>query len=192
MALVQVTSPASEPLSVTEAKAHLRVDHTSDDDLITSLISAARHHAEAFLNRALITQAWERVLDRFPCSSDRPIELRAPLQSVTSVTYTDSDGQSQTWASSNYIVDTDSKPGRLLPAYTVAWPTTRDVINAVRVRFVAGYGANGSAVPQDIRLGMLLLVGHLYEHREAVTPTAMATLPMGVEALWWPHRVVTF
>jgi uncharacterized phiE125 gp8 family phage protein len=117
---------------------------------------------------------------------------KAPVTSVTSVTYLDTSGVSQTWSSSLYLTDLPTGPhaarARITPAYAQYYPSTYDVPNAVTVRFVAGY-TNADAVPMAIKAAMLFLIGHWYMNRSAVAigsnniPTA---IPMTVEALLWP------
>lgn len=184
-----VTAPAAEPLTLAEAKLHLRVDSddTSQDTLITSLIVAAREAVEEHTRRALVTQTWDYVADAFP-DGDEPILVgKPPLQSVTTLQYVDADGVLQTWAASNYVVDTATIDGAIRLAYDVSWPSAREQYNAVQVRVVAGYGL-AAAVPASIKAAMLLLIGHLFEHRESViTGTIVAELPT-VRALLGPYR----
>lgn len=190
-----VTAPAEEPVTTAEAKSHLRVEHSADDSLIDSLIVAARERVEAFTWRALVTQTWDMVMDDFPPRSDIPIvPMKPPLQSVTSITYTDSAGESQTWDSSKYFVDAPSGPfaphGRIVPASGEAYPDTTDEINAVTVKFDAGYGA-AADVPEAIKRALLMLVGHLYEHRESVVVgTSGMDMPQGLVYLLWPYRAM--
>lgn len=189
MALTIVNAPGSEPLTLTETKSHLRVTTTDEDALITALITAARESAENYTNRAFITQTFDLTLDSFPPSIVVP---KAPLQSVTSVTYLDTDGVSQTLSTTEYTVDTKSEPGRIVESYTGEWPDTREEINAVTVRFVAGYGL-AAAVPQAIKQGMLLHIGHMYANRENVLVGVPAqVLPMSCEYLYQPYRVYQF
>lgn len=189
MALTLVTAPTVEPLTIAEAKAHLRVTSTDEDALITALIVAAREHAERFTRRALITQTWDLTLDSFPAEIVVPFPK---LQSVTSITYVDSNGASQTLLTTEYTVDTKSEPGRVVEAYDKAWPSTRDVINAVTVRFVAGYGL-AAAVPSSIKQGMLMHIGHMYANRESVNIGNISSeIPMTTEYLYMPHRVYRF
>lgn len=164
---VRVTSePAAEPVTVAEAKAYLRIDHDDEDDLFTEWIKAARAEVEAWCGRSLVTQTRQLKLDCFP---GRAIELPyPPVQSVSSVAYVDTAGDTQTWGASNYVVDLHSLPPRLDAAYGIAWPTTRDEVGAVAVTYVAGYGA-ASAVPSGIKLAIKSLVGDFHEHREATT-----------------------
>ncbi len=190
MALKVITPPASEPLDLATAKVHLRVDTTDDDALITSLITAARQYCEQYQNRAYVTQTLELTLDEFP---DMPFDLpMPPLQSVTSIKYIDKDGLETTWDPANYIVDVDSQPGRIALAYGKTLPTvTLKPVNAVKIQFVAGYGAT-AAVPQTVKQAMLLLIGAWYEQREAlVVGSTVTTVPFAVEALLWQDRVVT-
>lgn len=193
MALKLVTAPAVEPVSLAEAKLHLRVDSTDEDALISSLITAARQHAEHVTRRAFITQTWEVQMDGWPDGDTIEVPL-PPLQSVTSVSYYDAGGTEYTMPSTDYIVDTKSAPGRIVLAYGKSWPsTTLRPAAGVVVRFVGGYGSAASDVPAAIKAAMLLHIGALYEHREAViTGQTAVELPLAYEALLWPYRVVTF
>lgn len=163
MTLRLITPPAVEPVTLAEAKAHLRVTHAGDDALITALVSAAREQCEHILGRALIEQTWELTLDAFPDAIrlDHP-----PIASVTSLSYVDPAGTTQVWPAPNYYLDKASEPGWITPAYGGSWPDVRDQANAVIVRYVAGYGAAAAAVPLAIRQWLLLAIGSLYETRE--------------------------
>lgn len=189
MALTLITAPAVEPITMAEAREHLRVDHTDDDTMIALYISAARANAEAFLGIALVAQTWELTLDAFPADE---IEITlAPLIEVTSVIYLDLNGDEQTLNASEYTVDLASVPGRI--AFVTSWPSTDDVINAVRVRFIVGHSVDSpldlTDIP-DIKAGILLTIGTLYANRETVVAgTTAVQLPWGVEALLRPHRV---
>lgn len=189
MILKQTVAPAAEPVSLAEAKAHLRVDIDDDDDYISGLISAARQYVETATRRAFISQTWRLSLDRWPAGD--AIELRKPpLASVSSIVYRDSDGASTTWGTSNYIVDTDSEPGRIVLADGASWPSvTLYPVNPIQVTYVAGYGAAGSSVPQYLRHAVLLLVAHWYENREAILVGTIARdLPLAVESLIYLNR----
>lgn len=195
MALVLITAPTVEPVSLVEAKAHLRIDIDDDDVLISGLITAARSHLEGIARPklAMINQTWDYIADTWP--SGDTVELRPyPLQSVTSIKYTTSAGVETTFSSASYQVDTYSQPGRLRLKSTASWPgTALREMNGLAIRFVAGYGAAGSAVPVQLRQAILLLVGHWYENREPVLTTGMmaAPLPMTVDALFrnWRREV---
>ena len=174
------TAPTVEPLTLAEAKVHLREDLTDagNDALITSLIVAAREACEHRVRRALMLQSLEATLDAFPSASarnpDAAIELiMPPVIDVTSVTYTAADGTSTVLSSSAYTVDVRSEPARLVPAYGLSWPATQPSIAAVRVVYRAGYSTSATAataqaaVPAALRQWMLLAVGDMYERRAA-------------------------
>jgi uncharacterized phiE125 gp8 family phage protein len=176
MTLKLITAPAIEPVTLAEAKVQCRVDTdlTAEDDLLSALISTAREMAEHEIGRALINQTWERVLDAFPAAE---IELgMPPVSSIVSVTYIDAAGDSQTLASAAYTLEPDLLPGWLLPAEGYEWPDTLDTANAVRVRFVAGYGDSAPNVPAAVKSWILLTVADLYPNGDKMTPDQRAAI----------------
>lgn len=186
------TQPASEPISLEEAKAHLRVDVSDDDAYITGLIAAARQYCEGATSRAFIEQTITLELEAFPC---RAIELpRPPLISVTSVKYLNADGDLVTLvANTDYkvIASSDTEPGRIIPAYGTSWPTPgRCEEDAVQIVYKAGW-ADATDVPLTIRQAILLAVGHWYETREAVSEGPMAEVPLAVDSLLGMVKVHT-
>jgi len=191
-ALTIETAPAAEPISTADAKTHLRVSAATDDDYIDTLVVAARQYAETCRQEALITQTWKFYPNDWPAGGFIEIPM-PPLVSVTHVKYTDSDGTENTWSSSNYIVDTDTKPGRVVLADGISWPTdSLYPSNPIEIQFVAGYGA-AADVPQHIIQGMKLLVSHLYENREPyVVGQTVNEVPLAVESLLGMNRVYTF
>lgn len=188
MSLSLVTAPTVEPITLAEAKTHLRVDHTDEDALIEALIVAVRNIAETTTRRALATQTWDLKLDGFPVNGG-PIYLPLPpVQSVTYVQYVDDQGITRTWSPSLYQVDLASAPARLMPAWEETYPVTRAVLNAVTVRYVAGYGLE-PAIPQPIKQAMLLILTHLYEQRSETSPGVIIhEVPMSSLALLMPYR----
>ncbi len=181
--------PTVEPLTAAEAKSHLRVDDATDDTLIGDYIEAARQFVEAFTRRQLITATWYCYLDEFP--GEDYIQLAyPPLQSVVAsgFKYYNTDGVLTTWAATNFSVDTAAIPGRIILAYGISWPSTRDIHNAIQITFKAGYGDAATAVPEALRLAMRQLISHWYENREAVSADRQMTIPLGVERLLWPYR----
>ena len=197
MSLQLLLAPTSEPLTLDDAKLHLRVTDTAQDSLISALISAARSQAEQITRRALISQKWKLYLDRFPwpggtdyggwpqvgmglpygnmggmtsrLASWYSVELpKPPLVSVDTVAYLDSQGASQTLTSgTDFIVDVAREPARIAPAYGKYWPSTLPQIDAVQISFTCGY-ADAASVPQGIKTWMLIRIGTLYENREEV------------------------
>lgn len=196
MVLEVLTPPAEEPVSLEEAKLHLKQEVEEDDDLIEAMIAAAREWAESYLNRALVTQTIRLSLPCFP-GGCQVIELPRPrLIEVTELAYVDGDGADQVMTEDRYQVDIRREPGRLAPAYGLSWPATRRVFNAVSVTYQAGYG-DADDVPQCVKRAMLVMIGGLYENRQAFeTGTIITELKMGqlsaAEALALPERIKRF
>lgn len=189
MGLTLLIAPTEEPVSLAEAKTHLRVEHNDDDVLITSLIATARSAAEARTGRALVTQQWRQTLDAWPL--DGVIELDKPrLISVQAVSYLDSAGVRQTLDPAAYQAVTDTLVGTVQPAYATAWPGCRETPGSIRVEYTAGYG-NANAVPQPLKAWMLLAIATWYAQREAfVAGVSLAELPRAFwDGLLDPHIV---
>ncbi len=183
--------PTIEPVSLEEAKRHLRVEADGENVDIAGLIISAREWCEAHTERQFVTATWQWTLDGFPNAGATLWVPKPLLQSVTSIQYIDADGVTQTWNVSKYDVDTDLKPGRIVPAFGESWPTTRSDIDSVTIVFVAGYGAE-TAVPFKVRQAIKLLVGHWFANRESVLVGPRATTaPQAVEALLDTERMVS-
>jgi uncharacterized phiE125 gp8 family phage protein len=162
--------------------------NTTEDPEINDLIKAARQVVEEYTGRALIQQTWDLFIDGgFPISG---IVLPfPPVSSVTSVKYTDEDGNQQTWASSEYTVDTNSEPARIVLAYDKTYPAVRNVIANVEVRFVAGYGTARADVPNPINRALKSILTHLYENRsEVVVGTVVNRVPQASRYLLTPYK----
>jgi len=181
--LVRTGAPVSAALNLAEAKRHLRVLHDDDDAEIEAMVAAAEAAIEGpnGIGIALLSQTWRMSLDYFPCEIVVPL---GPVTAVTSVTYRDAAGAEQTVSGLRY--DLDQQPLRIWPARDASWPSIYCEPGAVKVTFVCGH----SELPQDLRWALLLLVGHFYENREAVTIDANAAeLPMGVASILERYRV---
>lgn len=154
----RITTP-TEPVTLAEAKLHLRVDGTDEDALIQGLISAARETCEDRTEGTVPVTGWRLTLDTFPDAIKLP---RPPIVSVESVKYLDTAGVQQTLSPLDYVVDTVSAPGYIVPAFGKAWPETRDQINAVEVEYTAG----SATPPAAIKAWMLLAIGEMFMNRE--------------------------
>jgi uncharacterized phiE125 gp8 family phage protein len=184
---LKIYAPPSElAVSLADARQQCRVTSTAEDAYLLALVNAAADWADGFTNRRLITQTWDWFLDAFPCSDALEVPY-APLQSVSSITYQDSAGATQTLSTSDYVVDTKSTPARISLAYGKTWPVTYCQINAVTVRFVCGYGGPG-AVPFAIKAGCLLHVQAHYDRDER----QMEKLIEAAQALLFPYKVWAF
>ena len=172
MALIQTVGPTSEPVSVAEVKAHLRITTVDDNELLEGYIKATRHQAENYMKRQILPATWQLKFDDFN-NSTQAIKLpRPPLSSTASdvtITYINSTvagSSSTTLSSTAYTVDNDSEPGRVYPSYGNDWPTdVLDVNHAVTVQYITGY-VSTSSVPENIKLWIKQSVGMMYEFRE--------------------------
>jgi uncharacterized phiE125 gp8 family phage protein len=189
MALVLTAAPAAEPISLAEAKAHLRIDADDEDALLTSLIVAARMFVERTLGLALITQGWSYFLDFWPRSTCVTLPI-LPVQAAGVVRLHDTDGGAIELDADDYAVDVLSSPARIVLKGAAPAVVARE-LNAFEVAFTAGYGDEASEVPAPIRQALSLLVAHWFERREPVVLGAGAQeVPTTVAGLLLPYRRV--
>ncbi len=192
MALSLVTDVTSEPVSLDEQKLHLRIDTDDDDSYIASCISAARQWIEGQTKHAIMAQTWDYGIDYawpvkrgthridFPLN---PVATQGSPETIT-ITYVDSDGVSQSLASTQFTIAARRHGSYIVPAFDVTWPAIRWVPDAITVRFVAG---DSDTVPQELHRAVMILAGHYYEKRETSVDA-----PMAVEALISPFRTAIF
>jgi uncharacterized phiE125 gp8 family phage protein len=183
----RLTNPTTEPLTLVEAKAHLRVEVDADDDLITALISAARSAAESYCNRSFASAEFAIIADEFPADG-KGLEILPDVTTLESWTYLAADGTEDTVASSDVTVDNTRREIRMTDA-TVAWP-----IGASRltVTVIAGpdAGASPPVLPDPAVLAAIkLTLGDLYENREAQVVGATIVENRAAMALLTPYRV---
>jgi len=152
MIATRTVNPYTEPVTLDEVKDHLRIEHTDHDSQLLGLITASRDWVESYTNRALVQQTWKYYLQDCPSGDEFELPF-PPLQSVTSIKYTDSDDTETEWSDTEYEVDTDSEPGRVILAYGYTWPsTTLHPKNPIKVEYIAGYDSEGS--PADYRVNI--------------------------------------
>lgn len=174
-------------MSLEEAKTQCRVTSDADNALIASMITTARtllDGREGWLGRAIVSQTWDYKLDAFPTAGTPLVLPLAPVASVTSITYRDSDGASQTWSASQYALRgaAGSGPAYIAEATGYSYPGTDGTAENVVVRFVAGYGGR-AAVPEPLRQAILLMVEDFYDRPDG------KVLQERARALWMPYRV---
>jgi hypothetical protein len=208
-------------LSLVKLQARIDPDVTTEDTLIAAYITAARKWVEQASDRQLITATYRLSVDRFPSPFCRPYGYGVgavagvdqqpilgwnvfdpdrsafrlpypPAQAVSSLQYLDPNGTLQTLDPSLYTVDTDSEPARVVPVVGTNWPDTQVAIEAVQLTYTAGYGDDGSAVPQTYNVAILQLATHWYTNRASVAPGTMVEVPMGTKALVFLDRVKDF
>lgn len=186
----RTTPPTVEPLTLEEAKRHLRVTSSDQDAEVAALLAAARARCEGYLERALVTQTWEARFDDFWGGAD--LVLPYPnLLAISSIKYlADESDTLTTVASTVYEVDTLSVPGRVRLKPAQVWPTPYGRPNAVQVIWTAGYGASEASVPDTVRQAVRLLLGHYDRNRAGVVTGTIATeLPEAVKALLDHERI---
>jgi len=178
-----LTPAVGEPLTLAAVKAHLRVDIDDDDDLISGLIQAARQYIEDRCWIAMLTQTWVLGLETWP---DKPLRLpRTPLLTVPTISqvrYKNNSGVAQVLASSVYTV---LATGEWTLDYAQSWPI--DFRHwSIEIEYSVGYGTSGTSVPAPMLAALKLMLGHLYENREAVMAGAGLSamiLPLAVDSL---------
>jgi uncharacterized phiE125 gp8 family phage protein len=179
---IRTVEPAIEPLTIAEAKAQARITIPAEDSLFDGWIRAARHEAEKYLSRGLLTQTWKLVLDQFADVMSLP--MAAPLQSAT-IAYYDTDGTLQTLATSYYAVNTTSRPGRIERKPQQSWPSIQgDKLGAIEITYVVGW-TTAALVPDDIKQGMRMYIAYLECDREGLDGTAA----LSAARCLWSDRV---
>lgn len=169
-----ITPPAIEPISLVDAKSHLRVTDNSEDTLISLFIKSARESAEHRTGRSLINQTLEVAFDYFADAIELPI---ANVSSIVSIKYLDASGIEITLNPLTYFLDNHSITNWILPAYGYTYPITLATANNVKVQFIAGYGATADSVPANVTTWMLLAIGSMYANRESVSSGQTYELP---------------
>lgn len=190
--LTVTTGPAVEPLTRALAKEHCEIPaaDTQHDTYIDALIAAAREHYERRTHRALINRTLALTLDRFP-AGNVPLWLPwSPISSVTSIAYVDTSGNAQTWANTNYTLQKNMEPGRVVLSYDKTWPSYRQQPAGITVTYVAGYGAAASSVPANAIHALKLLIRHWFEVRTTVNiGNIVNDIPLAYESLIEAARV---
>jgi uncharacterized phiE125 gp8 family phage protein len=189
MAFDIVTPAVEEPITLTEAKNFLRVDHDDDNNLISALITAARQMCEEYTRRILVTTTVDEYFDEFPTNNWSGLSniiylSRGPVASISSVKYVDEIGSEVTVPRTAYVADVISEPARIQS--TAGWFSGAGVVNQVIVRYVVG--SDVSAIPKPLIQGMMLVISDLYDQRG----DRVRRMPTASEYLFNPYRIFTF
>ena len=191
------TSTVADLLTLDDVKEHLRVDDNREDAYIRRLIRAAQEYAEVAQRQQVSVATYSETFDRFPASAF--FLEAAPLVSVQSVGYRDTNGSSAVVSSTAYTVDATVLPGRIAENDGDSWPSTQPILNAVTIAYTAGYSTAASVgrqnTPERTKVAVLLLVGHWYKHREAVVAESRIEpidLPLGIHALFKSAKTPTY
>lgn len=188
--LVETTPPGAEPVTLDEAKAHLRLVHDSEDETVRGLIAAARQACEDFTGRALIARGYSLFLDQWP-AEDRGggVQLpRPPMLSVSGIYVYADDDTALEFPAAGYFVDAAAMPARVVLRAAVSPPLPLRVASGIEIRYRAGYGAAPDAVPAALRTGMKQMIAHLYARRGDDSGSALKA--SGAAALFHPYRVM--
>lgn len=181
------TAPTTEPVTLAEAKAWLRVDTNDNDLAIATAIAAARNAIEQWLQRQLLTAVYELRLDGFPSEQDNILRLpMGPVQSITSISYQDVDDNTTTQDLAKISQDLKSDPARLRPKVGEVWPTTRKDLNAITVKYSTGYGTVAD-IPGSILVALRMLLLDLIAH-PGMQAEGKLVDNQAYERLLWPHR----
>ena len=164
MPAILTTPPSVEPVSLAEVKAHLRIGHADEDELIGTLTIAARHLVEAQTGLAMIAQGWSCFRDDWPETGVVELPL-APLITVDDVKTYGEDDIAAIIDPAHYYADTGARPPRLLLRGSRVWARPARIGNGIEIAVTAGFGTTASAVPEDLREALLQLVGHWFENR---------------------------
>lgn len=190
--LIRKTVADAQAVTDAELKLFAKIDLTDDDALVTDLNATAEDYIKETLQKSLVFETFELFLDAFPLSGC-PIEIpRTPLSSVTSIQYVDTDAVTQTLAGTQYKVDNKVEPAQIYEGHQKTWPSTRSEVNSVTVKFVSGFGAAASDVPEHFKTMIKQLFTHYYEHREPMKDKVWVEIPEHLNALIDKYRIKSF
>ncbi|HWL03330.1 MAG TPA: head-tail connector protein [Xanthobacteraceae bacterium] len=188
MPSILLEAPETEPITLGEAKAFLRVEHDDEDDVIAALIASARMQVEAQTRRALITQEWRIVRDGWPADGFFVV-TPAPLQAVVAARLRDAEGAAHIVDHERFMIDAAS--ARLIfPPWSLPAPLRAAAGIEIDVR--VGYGDEPADVPEPLRHAVRLLVSHWYDNRGLVAiGQSVALMPGTVAALLTQYRAMS-
>ena len=185
MTTALLTPPGSEPLSLTEIKAHLRIDHDHEDELLAGLLTAARQYVEHYCRQKIMLQVWRQYESEFPCDGALTLQV-APVRALNDVIAFDTQGQPASVDPSSYQLMRESDPT------IVQFEQSFDPLqasNGLELDISVGMAEHAVDIDDAIKRAVLLLIGHWYEFRGVVTPQQQpVSIPPGVEALLSPYR----
>lgn len=177
-------------LDLAKAKKHLRVESESDDTLIQTYLDASIAAVEGLTGHILVEREVRQSLDHLHGNGRGEIELAwRPVLGVDRIEYVDSNGAAQQLLlASNAFRFIDGTNPYVAPVFNGSWPSLAHQRNAATIVYDAGYSDLGIPLPADLEAAVLLMVGHLYMNREAVTDGNVREVPMGVKSITNRYR----
>lgn len=180
MTIIELTSPAVEPLTLVEIRAHLRLETEEEDGLLSALAIVAREHLERETGLVLAARDFRLCLDDWPADGIVTIP-RGPVRAVSAVTVYDADGEPQLVDLAGHLLDGEARPARL---WLRAVPEPGRAMNGIEIEFSAGFGESGADVPETLKRAMLQHVAAMFATRGVVAAEAQpAVVPPGYDRL---------
>lgn len=190
MSSILLTAPAVEPVTLAQAKAYLRVEHSDDDSVIAALIAGARVHVEAQTRRALITQTWRLLRDCWPADGRFPV-VPVPLRAVVAARVYDANGTAHAIDLQAFSIDKAAAPA-LIALAEWSLPAPGRPVAGIEIDVEVGYGDAPADVPAALCQAIKLLVAHWYENRGLIAVGHnVAVLPATIAAMIAPYRVLS-
>lgn len=186
MSHILTTPPAVEPISLAEAKTHLRVTHSDDDIYISTLIISARRLVEQTYELCLLQQNWSAFIDCWPADGIYDVPL-SPVQSIVDIKIYGDDDVAATLDHAHYLLDAVSRPARVVLRQGRSFPIPGRKINGIEVKFTAGFGIAATAVPEPIKQALLIIVSDWYAARGDVDA---GEFPLSARSLLTTYRLV--
>jgi uncharacterized phiE125 gp8 family phage protein len=174
------TAAANPPVTLAEAKLWCKIDTTADDAIVADVINAATEIAQDYTERQFCNATFDWTINGFvdPARNGTALYLpRAPVSSITHIKYYDIDGTQQTLAATVYGYDVGDVPCRIYLKEGQDWPSLYDEDNVIEIRYIAGYGADETSVPDGARSAIRLLIDDLYNNRGAWLKSGMLMNP---------------
>lgn len=190
MPFTVTSSPALEPVTLAELKDYLRISDASQDQMLGTMISAARRHVEQMTRRPMIEQSIKATFEEWPVGSIIVLPVGNVL-TIESLKYRDESNVLQTVSTSDYVIVTADQPGRIYLRDSFTFPALFDRSDAIEAAITAGYGSTSSSVPEPLRIALMALAGYWFEQRLPVNVGNIVNqMPMHVQALINLHRVI--
>ncbi|MDG1419256.1 MAG: hypothetical protein P8P99_15775 [Maricaulis sp.] len=193
MSLSQITPPATEPITLEQAKARLRLSDDTQNSRLVHLIRTARQRIEYESGRAIFNQTWVERRDSWQAQRGQKCRLAAfatqftlvkpPLVSIERIEVFDADNFGTLWDPSQYFIDTLADPGRIALGRNAQFPEPGRAIAGIEIEFVCGYGTAVDDVPAGLIEASGLLMQAMFESEDEAV-----TLPLRVQSLIAPWR----